>query len=103
MTTEQESTWGTWYGKRIKVSELSHQHLSNIVWYFELVLGSGFSFMPQIQYELDTRFGGIKLPYQPMISFTHEIQALKRYGYTTGEPNADIMVDGKWVGKIVYS
>lgn len=96
----QELVWGTFYGSEIKFKDLSHQHLSNILWYHELVLECRAH--PMLQAELDKRFGGIKLPYQPMISFTQEINTLVQKRYTSGEPNADIVVNGKWVGCIKY-
>jgi len=96
----KEIAWTTFYGKSIKVSELSHQHLSNILYYFDLVLDMGN--LQPIRKELNKRFGGIQLPYHPMISFINEIKELVRKGYTTGEPNADIIVKTKWIGKIKY-
>jgi hypothetical protein len=52
--------------------------------------------------EIEKRFGGIILPYHPMLSFTGEINYLKYKGYSTGELNADIIFNGKWIGKIKY-
>jgi hypothetical protein len=43
------------------------------------------------------------LPYHPLVSFREEINFLVSKGYTTGENDADIIVDGKWVGKIKYN
>lgn len=96
----RNSNWTTWYGSKINLSEMSHQHLSNILHYFKLLLGLD---VPEIRQELGVRFGGIQLPYHPMISFRQEINALVSKGYTTGENNADIIVDGKWIGKIIYN
>ena len=96
----QETTWTTWYGTKTKVSELTHQHLSNILHYFNLVLDMGD--VNPMRIELEKRFGGIQLPYHPMISFRQEINALVGKGYTSGENNADIIVNGKWIGKIKY-
>jgi len=96
----QDSTWGTWYGQRIKVSELTHQHLSNILYYFDLVLEMGN--VQPIRSELNRRFGGLQLPYHPMISFRAEIDELVKKGYTSGDPNASIVVNGLWIGKIRY-
>lgn len=93
--------WTTAYGHEIHISKLSHQHLSNITHYFKYVVGtkpSGY-----IQHELEKRFGGIVLPYHPLISFREEINFLVAKGYTTGENDADIIVEGKWVGKIKYT
>lgn len=97
----KELEWGTFYGDRIPLSKISHQHLSNILWYYELVV-DGIKVTPHIQAELENRFGGIRLPYSPLLSFPEEIKALVEKGYTTGEPNADVIVNGKWVGKINY-
>jgi len=93
--------WTTAYGREIHISKLSHQHLSNIIHYFKYVADtkpSGF-----IQNELEKRFGGIVLPYHPLITFTEEINHLVSKGYTTGENDADIIVEGKWVGSIKYT
>ena len=92
--------WGTFHGTKILFNELSHQHISNITYYFKLVLN--MKPHPDIYKEIEDRFGGIILPYKPLLSFPYEINALKRKGYTTGEVNADVIVDGKWVGKIEY-
>lgn len=100
MKKEKEFEWGTFYGTKMRVSEISHQHLSNILWYYKLVVKSKPT--QHIQSELEKRFGGILLPYSPLLSFPEEIQALVNQGYTTGHPNADIKVNGEWVGKIKY-
>jgi hypothetical protein len=96
-----EKTWTTWHGQTMKVENLSHQHLSNIMHYFNLVLEMGC--VEPIAKEINRRFGGIRLPYHPMISFKYEIAELVKKGYTSGEPNADIIVDSKWIGQIKYS
>lgn len=94
-------TWTTFYGKEIEVASLSHQHLSNIHYYFNIVLNQ---IVPDfISQEIDNRFGGILLPYHPLISFNYEIKSLVDDGYTSGEINADIIVNGKWIGKILYN
>lgn len=101
-STAFNTEWKTFYGKTMKISEMSHQHLSNIIHYYALVA----NMCPEpfeIQMEINERFGGILLPYQPLISFTSEIDYLVSKGYTTGEPNADIIVNGKWIGIIKYS
>lgn len=93
--------WGTFYGAVMEISELSHQHLSNILHHSKLVLGCSEPL--EIRKQLETRFGGIQLPYHPMISFVEEIRVLKMKGYTTGEPNSEIVVGGKWIGEIKYT
>ena len=96
-----ERNWTTFYGRTVKQSELSHQHLSNILYYFELILETDQPF--DIRHQINTRFGGICLPYHPLISFKSEIDELIRKGYTTGEIDAPIKVRGQWVGQIKYN
>ena len=57
----------------------------------------------EIQHELFTRFGGIVLPYHPMVSFTQEINMLEKAGYITNRHDSDIIFQGKWIGKILYN
>ena len=97
----RENNWTTFYGQTIKVENLSHSHLSNILYYFDLVLNMGD--VHPIRKELNRRFGGIQLPYYPLISFKAEIDELVNKGYTSGYPDADIVVNGKWIGKIKYN
>ena len=98
---EDTSVWQTHYGTQINITALSHQHLSNILWYWQLIVKE--SAPMEIQDELEIRFGGIKLPYRPLISFTSEINVLFAYGYITNKLNSDIIVDGKWVGQVAYN
>jgi hypothetical protein len=97
----ENRTWTTFYGQQIGIDKLSHQHLSNAIHYYNYVLNCKVS--PLITIEIENRFGGIILPYKPMISFVEEIKALMLKGYTDGQLNSDIIVDGKWVGKIEYN
>lgn len=92
--------WRTFYGKQIPFSKLSHQHLSNIIWYYDLLMGEPPTY--QIYIELNVRFGGIKLPYNPLHSFTYEIDALFERGYISDKFESNIIVDGKWVGRLEY-
>ncbi len=93
--------WTTFYGQKIPVTSLSHQHLSNILWWHEKVVK--VEIPEEIYYELSKRFGGIKLPYHPMISFTQELNLLLERGYITNKFDSNIVIDGKWVGKIIYA
>ena len=93
-------TWRTFYGRKIEIKNLSHQHLSNIIWYYKLVVCDDV--YPPIKDELKNRFGDICLPYYPLHSFTSEIDALFSFGYITNKHDSDIIVDGKWVGRLEY-
>lgn len=92
--------WRTFYGQTMDISQLSHQHMSNIMHFFRLIWDEEIQ---AIKDELDNRFGGIVLPYHPCVAFVEEIRLLTKKGYTTGELDADIVVDGKWIGKIKYN
>lgn len=95
-----EAQWRTFYGKVMYLSNMSHSHLSNICYFYELVCESKAPH--QVLAELEKRFSGKRLPYYPLISFQQEIDALVAFGYTSGEANADIRVNGVWIGKIKY-
>lgn len=98
---DDAKTWQTFYGIQIPISSLNHQHLSNIIWYWALIVKEP---TPQeIQDELDRRFSGFKLPYRPLISFTSEINVLFAFGYITNKLNSDIIVEGKWIGELAYN
>ena len=98
-----KNNWRTFYGKTMKVTELSHQHISNILWYFELVLALDMNDIYLIRKELNCRFGGIQLPYHPNLAFRSEIDELVRLGYTSHEIDAPIIVQGKWIVSLKYN
>lgn len=95
-----QKTWTTFYGNEILFSQLSHQHLSNILWYYEIIINEAPT--PYIRAELDKRFGGIILPYSPLHSFTQEIDKLLSMGHITNTHSSDIVINGKWVGRLEY-
>lgn len=94
-----EKVWRTFSGALIPASQLSHQHLSNIIHYYNIIIGRDHKFAIQ---ELVTRFGGVMLPYRPTIDFRSEINALVELGYTDGKPNSPIIINGKTIGNIRY-
>lgn len=103
----------TFYGKEIKYKDLTHQHLSNIIWFNRI--NNGRFTLSTIEEsmrdsidehkEIDERFGSIILPYKPLISFPAEIDALKDNGYLQpiDEHNSDIFIEGRWIGKVIYN
>jgi hypothetical protein len=97
---DERQNWHTFYGRQIPLEQLSHQHLSNIIWYWEIIFKSRIN--QAVYDQIEKRFGGQKLPYRPLISFTNEIDTLFAMGYITSKLNSDIIVDGKWIGKIAY-
>lgn len=97
-----EVKWKTTYGATMSPSEMSHRHLSNIIWYFDIFWSHNprRKAHPSIKQELHKRFGGIQLPYQPVTVFHDEIAELVKRGYTDGKLGSPIIFDGICVGKI---
>jgi len=105
-----EKTRTTFYGKKILYSSLSHQHLSNIVWFNRIVWNKADIFgktpneSPSEWAHINKRFGGILLPYKPLISSKGEIETLDRMGFLkkVNKTDFDIIVYNKWIGEIKY-
>jgi hypothetical protein len=97
---DENRIWHTFYGSQIPLEQLSHQHISNIIWYWEIIVKERVD--QEIYDQLETKYGGLRLPYRPLVSFTSEINTLFAMGYITSKLNSDIIVNGKWIGKIAY-
>lgn len=79
-TAEKQEVWTTANGKKIPLSELTHQHISNILWFFEILHGVTH---PIIDKELHDRFNGERLLWRPL-PISGEIAWLRRNGYIVG-------------------
>jgi hypothetical protein len=98
--------WGSFNGKSHDTKTMDDQHLSNILWYYHLLIPDCtikdrvYGIVCQ---EIIDRFGSLKpLPYRPMIDFKREIDSLKEMGYIKGIGlNEDIIVNGEIVGKVI--
>lgn len=75
---DKPKTWTTFDGRKIPVENLTHQHLSNIYYFFLLVNKLE---IPWIKKELETRFNGQLLEYRPHSKFQDEITKLQTEGY----------------------
>ena len=94
----------TFYGQEIKFDDLSHQNLSNMLWFNEILYPNYKDKDKTFENLLTERFGGIRLAYKPLISFPQEIQMLENKGMLRGEGlNKDVIKDGKWIGRLEYS
>lgn len=103
----------TFYGKKINYKDLTHQHISNIIWFNKINHGrysilsetESLKFSRHEYKEIDERFGGIVLPYKPLISFKDEIDVLEDNGYLKpiDNHNSNIIIDGKWIGEVLYT
>ena len=100
MEEEKPIVWRTTYNRSMSPSEMSHRHLSNILWYFEIFWEGKAKPHFSIQAEIDKRFGGIRLPYQPLLIFKEEIEALIKFGYSDGKIGSDVIVKGVCIGKV---
>ena len=95
--------WTTWDGVTKKISEIDHQHLSNII-HFMAYINPNYS--PAIKFamndELMNRFGNRLLPYRPIGVYVPEMKVLRHKGYlvSTETPGYyKIIVHGKEVGE----
>ena len=96
--------WGSFNGKTHTVETMNHQHISNIVWYYKLLVGATQreKTLKIIMAEIGSRFDGEVLPYRPMDSFKIEIDELRRKGYIQDNGlNEDIVVDGEKIGEVI--
>ncbi len=99
------SRWGSFNGKTHTLETMDHQHLSNIIWYYKLLVGQSSKrerILKLIMGEIENRFEGVVLPYRPMDNFKTEIEALRSYGYIKDNGlNEDIVVDGEVIGQVI--
>lgn len=88
----------TYDNRRVPVSEMTHQHLSNWCWYNKIVLGKSDEDIPMIFDELIERFEGELLPYRPKKDFYYEIGFL----YSKGMINekGEIIYENHVIGEI---
>lgn len=93
--------WGSLDGKRTDISEMDHQHLSNIYWYARVILNSETH--PDITTEITKRFNGKVLEYRPKMEFQFEIDQLDSSGYLQWNEDksyADIFFKNERVGSV---
>lgn len=73
-------TWTTFQGRKVKVSEMDHQHLSNIYWYYRVILGPAYRELFESVLDIcGVRFNGQVLPYRPHVEFKEERQYLEEH------------------------
>jgi len=95
----------TFEGKKIDINQISHQHLSNIYWFSEII-----NVIPCDKFIWDRikkEFNGEILPYLPKSSFKEEIDILDKLGYlfwkeVDGVKIADIVYKGKVIGNACH-
>jgi len=99
-TNKKISTWQSSENGSTPIDELTHEYLSNILWYLEIfgvVLYNPSSQYLELLAELEKRFDNKRLPYLPL-PITDEISILYSMGLILG---TDIINDeGKVIGSI---
>ena len=92
----------TFDGRKIKYSNLEHQHLSNIYWFNTIHHGREHDYDGALLVEIDERFKGEILSYKPLKEFTGEIEELRRLGFVEKKDGKEVIFyKGKEVGKII--
>ena len=101
---KDEPTWTTFEGVEKSISEIDHQHLSNIYYFMKYVNPSFYDKEVNmlIGMEIDGRFDGKLLPWRPLKRFRGEIEFLrcKRWILRHGNKSL-IVINGKIIGEVV--
>ncbi len=82
-------------------STIDHGHLSNIYWFNRICNGVSHSRLKFVIDEIDRRFDGNILPYNPQWRFKQEIEYLEKAGrliWNSERTKADIVEYGTIVG-----
>jgi len=88
-------------GQKTNFKEVTHSHLSNIYWYNKICNQVSESSLSFITKEIDERFNGVILPYNPQWEFQDEIKFLERnryFSWNQEKTKADIVYLGQVVG-----
>lgn len=92
----------TFDNKKVPLSEITHQHLSNIYWFTKIINGYNYS---ATLITIDEKYDGVILPYKPEPRFRLEIEELDKRGFLRwrdNESKADIIYNGDVVGEAFY-
>jgi hypothetical protein len=93
--------WTNAYGARRNFKQIGHQHLSNILWYNEVLVNrtrTNDHTMKQLDDELFSRYNGIRKNWKPL-PIPNEIDYLFKLGLIEG---SDIIWKGKKIGTIAH-
>lgn len=103
----KELTWTSALGERKKLSELDHQHLSNILWFNEIMhkwnrFNSGIQY--HLEVELQKRFPGkydkgLRLEWKPL-PIPEEVSFIKER--TIVDPAGRIWYKGECIGSLSH-
>jgi len=91
LTQDTELVWQNALGEIKRFSKIDHQHLSNILWFREIVNQVDFArseISRSLQRELEKRFNGVRLPWKPL-PIPNEIRWIREKTHI--RPNGDIL------------
>ena len=71
--------WRTADGREISLDEITHQHASNIIWFYELLCGKEHYLIRTL---INEKFNGVVLDFEPL-PIEGEIKALYQKGLIT--------------------
>jgi len=107
VVTKVEPKWRNFEGITKKLSELDHQHLSNIHYFITLMFPKRYDedIRQMIREEIDKRFDGQLLPYRPLRRFRMEMDRLEARGWLKDShdgvnPVSIIIFDNKVIGSV---
>lgn len=101
-----EPIWTTFDGVTKKVSEIDHQHLSNIIHFMRFVNPNYPKHIKEMfKDEIDRRFDGTLLYWRPLRRFAGEMKYLQRMGWLHKNENkhgkpTDVIINNQWVGEV---
>ena len=92
--------WYTFDNRFVSFDEVTHQHISNAIWFNEVFNNrtkSNDKFMAQVDWVLTKRFNGFRLEWRPL-PIPNEIKTLREMGFIN--ENGDIVFKGTKIGTI---
>lgn len=91
--------WITYDDKVVDMNEMSHQHMSNIYWFTNVLFPESYNVYIQLSIRnwLNRRFNGNILPYSPKPEFVGELNYLRKKGYL--KESNKIVINGQEIGE----
>lgn len=92
--------WTTFDGRKVSISDIDHQHLSNTYWFMKIFWKAPDAQLWQILEQIQQRFDGRILDYHPRVDFKEEIAYLRRKGMITSAD--EIIYNGEIIGRLNF-
>lgn len=84
------SKWRTADGRDISLDEMTHQHASNIIWFYDIFLKVDHKVIRRL---INEKFNGVVLPFKPL-PIPNELSDMYKLGLITS--NGDIIKKISW-------